>query len=119
MFADDTNLFFTHKDIRYLFKIVNYGLENINQWFISNELSLNIKKTKTKYSFFHKPSQKENIPLLLPKLIINNDKIQRTESTKYNENKIAKHLGFLYKAKHNLHKEISLSVILFYHTYLL
>ena len=40
MFADDTNLFFTHKDIRYLFQIVNQELENINQWFISNKLSL-------------------------------------------------------------------------------
>ena len=37
MFADDTNLFFTHKDIRYLFQIVNQELENINQWFISNK----------------------------------------------------------------------------------
>ena len=54
MFADETNLFFTHKNIRYLFQIVNQELENINQWFISNELSLNIKKTK--YTFFHKPS---------------------------------------------------------------
>ena len=78
MFADDTNLFFTHKDIRYLFQIVNQELENINQWFTSNELSLNIKKTK--YSFFHKPSEKENIPLLSPKLIINNYEIQRTET---------------------------------------
>ena len=46
MFADETNLFFTHKDIRYLFQIVNQELENINQWFISNELSLNIKTNK-------------------------------------------------------------------------
>ena len=54
MFADDTNLIFTHKDITYLFEIVNQELENINQWFVSNKLSLNIEKTK--YSFFHKPS---------------------------------------------------------------
>ena len=46
MFADDTNLIFTHKDIRYLFQIVNQELENINQWFVSNKLSLNIEKTK-------------------------------------------------------------------------
>ena len=106
MFEDDTNLSFTHNDIRYLLHIVNQELKNINQWFISNKLSLNIEIAK--YSFFHKPSQKENIPLLLPKLIINNYEIQRTESIKflgvlldenlswkehikYNENKIAKH----------------------------
>ena len=34
MFADDTNLFFTHKNIRYLFQIVNQKLENIIPWFI-------------------------------------------------------------------------------------
>ena len=41
MFANDTNLFSTHQDIRYLFQIVNQELENINQWF-SNKMSLNI-----------------------------------------------------------------------------
>ena len=47
---DDTNLFFTHKYIRYLFQIVNQELENINQCFFSNKLSLNIKKTNTHFS---------------------------------------------------------------------
>ena len=46
MFADDTSLYFTHKDIRYLFQIVNQELENIKQWFLSNKLSINIKKNK-------------------------------------------------------------------------
>ena len=59
MFADDSNLFFTQKDIRYLFQIVNQELENINQWFVSNKLSLNIRKKTTKYSFFYKTSQKK------------------------------------------------------------
>ena len=54
MLADDTNLFFTHNYIRYLFQVVNQELENINQWFISNKLSLNIKKKKI--PIFHKPS---------------------------------------------------------------
>ena len=57
--------------------IVNQELENINQWFISNKLSLNIKY----YSFFNKSSQKEDIPLLLPKLIINNYEIKQIESS--------------------------------------
>ena len=69
MLADDTNLFLTHKDISYSFEMANFQLEKINQWFISNELSLNVNKTK--YSFFHKPSKRDDIPLLLPKLKIN------------------------------------------------
>ena len=74
MFADNTNLFLTHKDISYLFEMVNLQLERINQWFTSNKLSLNVSKTK--YSLFHKPSKEEDIPLLLAILNTNNSKIE-------------------------------------------
>ena len=70
IFTDDIDLFLAHKDISYLFETANLQLERINQWFISNKLSLNVSKTK--YSFFQKPSKWEDIPLLLPKLNINN-----------------------------------------------
>ena len=46
MFADDANLFFEHKDISFLFSIVNRELQNIDEWFISNKLSLNVKKNE-------------------------------------------------------------------------
>ena len=76
---------------------------------------------KTKYLFFHKPSKKDDIPLRLPKLIISNYEIQRKESikflgvlldqhltwkehTKLIENKIAKNIGILYKARPYLDK---------------
>ena len=72
MYVDDTNLFLTHKDISYLFETANLQLERINQWFISN-----------KYSFFHKPSKRDDIPLLLPKLNINNSEIERPECLKF------------------------------------
>ena len=101
-----------------------FDIFNNKQWFISNKLSLNIKKTK--YWFFQKPSQKEDIPLLLPKLITNNYEIQPIEvfggfsgwklkleeHIKCNENKIATILGLLCKAKHYLNN-IPTSVILF------
>ena len=78
MFADDTNLFINHKDIKHLFVVVNNELVNINDWFSANKLPLNVEKTK--YSFFHKPVKKEDIPFCLPKLVINNHEIQREES---------------------------------------
>ena len=68
MFADDTNLFFNRKDIKHLFTVVNKELVNIKDWFTANKLSLNVEKTK--YSFFHKPSKKDDIALCLTKLII-------------------------------------------------
>ena len=130
MYADDTNLFLTHKDISYLFETVNLQLERINQWFISNKLSLNVSKTK--YSFFHKPSKWDDISLLLPKLNINNSEIERSECLKflgvlldenlcwkehikYIERKIAKNIGLLFKAKPYIDKYSLLSL---HHTYI-
>ena len=43
MFADDTNLFFEHSYIKVLFSTVNRELQNINEWFIRNKLSLNVQ----------------------------------------------------------------------------
>ena len=68
MFAGDTNLFLTHKDVSYLSETANLELERINQWFVSNELSLNVSEAKN--SFFQKPNKGDDIPLLLPKLNI-------------------------------------------------
>ena len=44
MFADDTNLFYSHKIIKTLFQIVNSELKLLNEWFLPNKLSLNAKK---------------------------------------------------------------------------
>ena len=74
MFADDTNLFFEQKDISLLFSTVNRELKNINEWFISNKLSLNVKKPK--FSIFHKAIRRDDLPLVLPKVFINNQVIK-------------------------------------------
>ena len=51
MFADDTNLFYSHKDIKYaLFLKANIEFHKINQWFISNKLQTN-KQTKRIFIF--------------------------------------------------------------------
>ena len=78
MFADDTNLFHSHSDIKTLFQIVNKELTSINKWFQANKLSLNAKKTK--YTFFHKLRISDHIPLKLPALCINSSEIQREYS---------------------------------------
>ena len=125
MVADDTNVFLTHKDISCLFETVNLQLEKIIQWFISNKLLLIVSKTK--YSFFHKPSEREDFLLLLPILKISNNEIERSECLKslgvllnenlcwkeyikYIENKIAKNIALLYKTKPYIDKHILLSL---------
>ena len=66
MFADDTNIFYSHQNISSLFMTVNNELDKIGKWFKANKLSLNVKKTK--YTFFHKNYIKDDIPLKLPAL---------------------------------------------------
>ena len=114
MFADDTNLFFSHKNIKNLFKTMNKELINIQEWFNANKLSVNA--TKTKYSFFHSLAFQDRIPLRLPKLEINNVTIKREQIMKFLgvyldenmtwkshissvEGKVSKNLGVLYKAR--------------------
>ena len=46
IFADDTNLFMSHKRIDTLFASIKMELENVSTWFKSNKLSLNVDKTK-------------------------------------------------------------------------
>ena len=113
MFADDTNLFFNHKDIKHLFTVVNNELVNIKDWFTANKLSLNVEKAN--YSFFHKSSKRDDIPLRLLKPIINyeilreesikffgvllDQHLKRKEHIKLTENKIVKNMGILHKAR--------------------
>ena len=45
LFADDSNLFITDKNIEILFDRMNHDLSLLNQWFIANKLTLNLGKT--------------------------------------------------------------------------
>ena len=92
MFADNTNLLNSNKDINTVFHRVNDELQKINVWFISNKLSLNMKK-KNKYSFYYKPNRKDE----------------------YIENKISKNIGISSKARLFLSKKSLLSL---YYTYI-
>ena len=130
MFVDDTNFFFEHSNINTLFKTVNDELIKINEWFSANKLSLNVGKTK--FSLFHKSGKKYSIPSHLPTLKINNHDTERVhtmkflgvllddnlswkEHIKYLENKIAKNIGLMYRAKPFLDKE---SLLALYYSYI-
>ena len=83
MFADYTNLFFLNWDILLLFATVNSELSKIRQWFLAKKISLNIKGTK--YSFFHKTSKKDDVPLKFLNLEVNNYNIERIPSIEFLE----------------------------------
>ena len=69
MFADDTNSFCSIKEIKPLFLKVNLELGEISEWFQADKLSLN--EGKTTVTLFHMPQDRDNLPLRLPALKIN------------------------------------------------
>ena len=87
MFADDTNFFYTNKNIKVLFETVNKGLHYVNEWFLANKLvcllfrSLNAGKIK--YLFFHKLSACDSIPLMLSTITFSSIEIKRESSVKF------------------------------------
>ena len=44
LFADDTNIFFSHNDPNQLMEIVNNELKKLSSWFQANKPSIKIKK---------------------------------------------------------------------------
>ena len=134
MFADDTDLFFSHSDTNIVFEKMNKEQTNASDWFNVNKLSLNVKKTK--YSFFYKSSKKDNIPLRLQNLNINGFTVEHESSITFlgvgidenltwrdhihtAEKKIAKNIGLLYQGKHYLDDKCLKQIYLVYiHAYL-
>ena len=134
MFSDDTNLFYSHKDIKTLFNIVNNELIKINNWLKANKLSLSVDKTK--YTFFHQLCISDNIPLKLPILKVNDSPITRENAIKFLgividenltwknhistiENKISKNIGMLHKVKFLLNEKCLKHIYFaFIHSYL-
>ena len=81
-FADDSNLFYTHRDLQHLEQNVNQELSEISLWLRDNELSLNIAKTH--FVIFH-PHQKK----------INNSLKIEIDGKPINQQKNVKYLGIL------------------------
>ena len=115
VFANNTNLAFLHSYIYILFEQMNKELINVSNCLMLISYVKNNKKTK--YSFFHKSSKQDNIPLQPSNLNINGFTNERESSTTFLEvwidknltwrdhihtieNKIAKNIGLLYQGKH-------------------
>ena len=98
-----------------------------------DKLGLNLGKTK--YFLFHKPSRKDDLPLLLPRFLIKmhntyrvkpikflgvlDENLSWKDHIKYIENKVAKSIGLLHTAKLFLDKKSLLTLYCSYiNTYL-
>ena len=117
LFADDSNIFYSHNDPTILTRVLKEETEKLSEWFKANKLSLNLDKRK--YMLF-KPKQKK--ARLNINLFINNHDITQVSEIVFwgvvldqhlswkpqiaqVVNKISKSIGIIYKSSFYLFKE--------------
>ena len=94
MFADSTD-FCKSKTVRTLFLKANVKLEKISEWFQANHAIIqSLNEDKTRFTLFHKLHERDNLPLQLPVLKINNYKIERSTSIKFLRVMVNGHLNW-------------------------
>jgi len=79
LFADDTNIFASHKSYDYLIQLMNQELVHVNNWFVANKLSLNTSKTN--YILFS--SHRKHVPLVKGIITINGTPIPQVTTAKF------------------------------------
>ena len=75
LFADDTNVFLSPKDLSYLSDMLNLEIDKRSIWFKANKLSLNLKKTEF---MVLKPRQKRTICNI--QMSIDNQNLDKVQS---------------------------------------
>ena len=75
-FADDSNVFFSHRDPNTLLNVMNRELNRVQSWIHANKLSLNIDKTH--YMLFS-----NSLRVLPNHVMINNTNLCQVNSTKF------------------------------------
>ena len=121
LFADDTTLFCSSKNLHELSTVINNELGNIIKWLNANRLSLTIDKTN--FMIFIPKSKKEQCPTIhingssslevdnakFLGVIIDN-KLNRLEHIKCISRKIAKGSGIIIKARKSFESETLLNL---------
>jgi hypothetical protein len=74
LFADDTNLFYSHNNLPFLIDQVNGELDKLSVWLSANKLSINLKKTN--FMIFRPRQKKFHIN---PKIVLNSFEIDMVD----------------------------------------
>ena len=123
MYADDTTLFCCVDNIKpeNRNRLINEELQKVNNWLISNKLSLNVNKTKY-MQFFKPPKHVSHLNLQINNNIIScvntfnflglqlNDNLKWNTHIEFISKKITRTIGLLYKMKYILPQDILLSI---------
>ena len=132
LYADDTSIFLSGRDLDKLIRELNAELVLVTEWLKVNKLTLNTEKTY--YMVFHRGRRKslKNIKLQMDDKIIKesphikylgvilDNKLNWIEHIGYVKNKVAKGIGIICKARKFLTKKVLLTLYnTFIFTYLI
>jgi hypothetical protein len=133
LFADDTSLFLSGKNINQLIASVNVEMGRVNDWFKANRLTLNVDKTK---AIIFKPNKISTTDIQNVDIVINSCKIDIVDEFKllgvildhkltwsshiqYISTKLSKTIGILHRVKNILNKQSLLSIYYaLFHSYI-
>ena len=121
LFADDTNVFITGKNIPNLITVMNNELSKLSEWMNVNKVSLNVKKTKYMLFCIKSPHIKGGNILLNGEIIdkVNHFKflcviidshLSWMDHVQHIRKKISKGIGILYKTKDYLKSDTLLTL---------
>ena len=111
LFADDTSLFISGKDIDELFQIMNDELTKVIEWIECNKLSLNIKKTKVMIFASKRKQIRSDLAISIKGEsiervreikflgVILDDRLSWVANIQSIKNKMAKNIGLLCRAR--------------------
>ena len=93
LFADDTSIFKQDTSVQNLTKTINLELDNVSDWLVANQLSLNISKSN--FIFFRSKDCKENI-----NISITGKQLEQKNEVKYLGINIDKDLTWASQTEH-------------------
>jgi hypothetical protein len=99
MFADDTTILMTGKNLPFLYRKINSDLNSLSQWFRNNSLSLNVNKSN--YILFR---TKNKVTDVNETIHMDGKQMKRVDSTKFLGVHIDEHLNWSVHVKHLLTK---------------
>ena len=73
LYANDTNIFYQHKDVTEIENDLNKESANVCKWFVDNKLSIHFDKDKTKCILFSKVKNLLELDITYDNKIINHN----------------------------------------------
>lgn len=115
LFADDTNVFLTGKNVNDVIRVFNEELRNLSIWFKINKLSLNVGKTN--YMIFDNKVNDNDYNICIDGVRVNRVRVTKFLGVQVDEKldwhdqinavcrNVSKNISILYKVKHILNSD--------------